>query len=91
MPTPVQVRDIGPFGGARTCLRHLARDLQQHYGVLAALNILVRDGAGWIAVEVKSSTRVRGKSWTPPEHARTPSSPAARATTFPSGAVMQAR
>jgi hypothetical protein len=31
----------------------------QHDGVLAALDILVRDGDGWIAVEVKSSTRVK--------------------------------
>ena len=83
MPTPVRVRDIGPTVGARTCLRHLARDLQQHYGVLAALNILVRDGAGWIAVEVKSSTRVKEQVVDPARTPfRTPSSPAARATAF---------
>ena len=31
----------------------------QHDGVLAALDILVRDGEGWMAVEVKSSTSVK--------------------------------
>ncbi|MBK9764393.1 MAG: DUF2779 domain-containing protein [Flavobacteriales bacterium] len=31
----------------------------QHDGVLAALDILVRDGDGWIAVEVKSATSVK--------------------------------
>lgn len=31
----------------------------QYDGVLAALDILVRDGDGWVAIEVKSSTRAK--------------------------------
>ncbi|MBK6371545.1 MAG: hypothetical protein IPF64_17500 [Flavobacteriales bacterium] len=61
--TPESHYDYGPaLGGHKRPWRRCGGDSGaafQHDGVLAALDILVRDGDGWNAVEVKSSTRVK--------------------------------